>query len=433
MTGAIRSVLLVSLLLVGVFTAHAGEYDFDIPEAEKTNWEFGGKLELRYTHHQLDQDSAAYKLRFPEGDVESLDEWRPLLELKASYNLGDVNLFLTTHHEYEKTYWGEEWFNKVYEAYASFKPTSGIAIDVGKKNYLWGKGYAWNPAGFINRAKDPDDPELNLEGYTALSLDYIKSFSDGIIETLAVTPVILPVFSWENDELGEQGDINFAVKTYLLIYDTDLDFMYFVGPNQPSGFGLDFSRNITENLEVHGELALRLDAEKTVLDTNGGRSTFKEDQWSWLLGGRFLTRYDTTFILEYYHNGAGYGLEEIDDFFDFQAAAYQRYLTTGRKSQLGLAARAAGIYYSQRNYGRDYIYLKISQKEPFDILYFIPYLTTMINLGDGSFNLTPGFTYQPWTNIELGWKMMIPVGPNGTEYGEKQDDWGTEAMVRFYF
>lgn len=41
----------------------------------------------------------------------------------------------------------------------------------------WGKGYAWNPVGFVERPKDPNDPELAREGYWMASADYIVNFT----------------------------------------------------------------------------------------------------------------------------------------------------------------------------------------------------------------------------------------------------------------
>ncbi|MFH1091436.1 MAG: hypothetical protein V1742_07690 [Pseudomonadota bacterium] len=433
MLAASRLVLILALSFLFASSAFGGEYKFDIPEAEKKKWDFGGRLELHYIYHQLDQDSAMYRLKFHGGDKDGVDEWRPLLELNAGYDFGKAHVFLTTHHEYQKTFQGEEWVNKVYQGYLSLNPNPGLTLDIGKKSYLWGKGYAWNPAGFVNRPKDPDDPELNLEGYTALGLDLIKSFPGKAFHTVALTTVVIPVFKWENTDLGDTDDLNYALKLYFLLYDTDIDLIYFGGRHQPDNFGLDFSRNIKENLEIHGEAALRLKAEKKILGADDKLITRIEDQWSWLLGLRYLTRYDTTYILEYYHNGAGYDLEEVEEFFRFQDTIFNRFFSTGRSDLLEEAARKTSPYYQQRNYGRDYLYLKVSQKEPWGILYFTPWAAMIFNLGDGSFSLTPGLTYQPWTNFELGFKTMVPFGPKGTEFGEKLDSFRTELTTTYYF
>lgn len=422
-------------LLVWVGSALAGEYDFAIPEAEKKPYELGGRLELRYTQQRLNDQSSRYRLTYYNNDPGAYtEEWRPQLELHGGYRQGMVRFHFLTHHEYNETSAGGEWINRVYEAYASIKPSVNFTIEVGKKSFLWGKGYAWNPAGFINRPKDVDDPELNLEGYTALGVDYIKSFSGGSLSNLALTALVLPVIdSWENTSLGQSGDVNYALKLYLLWHDTDLDFIYFGGPNQPDSYGFDFARNLAENFEVHGEVGYKRDVKRTVLDSTGRATVSCGDQLSYLLGIRYLNAVETTFIAEYYHNGAGYNAGEIDDFFAYQNLAFQRWLTTGNDTYMQRADVATRPYYRQRNFGEDYFYLKITQKEPFDILYFNPWLAVIVNLQDLSFNLQPGMTYTPVTNLELNFRVGIPVGPAGTEFGEKQNSLRPEVWGRYYF
>lgn len=414
--------------------AWAVELDLSIPEAEKKALEVSGRVEMRYINHQLDRDSALYRLRYyNQSPGAYTEEWRPQLELQADYKVGIAHLHLYTHHEYHESYAEDEWVNRVYEGYLSLKPSAGLTIEAGKKSFSWGKGYAWNPAGFVNRAKDPDDPELNLEGFTALGADFIKSFGKDGLQTVAFTPLFLPVFNNENTELGQTGDVNRAAKLYLLYKDTDLDFMYYGGPNQPDSFGMDFSRNLLENLEVHGELAYVKDARKQSVGAEGGVNIERENQLSYLLGLRYLTERDTTYILEYYHNGAGYDGGQVDGFFAYQEMAWRQWLATQNPLVMQRSDMLTRSYYRMKNYGQDYLYLKISQKEPFDILYFTPYVALIVNLDDLSFSLGPGLTYAPVTNLELNLRAVAPVGGTGTEFGEKLDDLRSEVWVRWYF
>ena len=175
--------------------AWAGEYDFTIPEAKKKDYELGGRVEFRYLQHRLNDQSSRYRLNYYKDNPGAYtEEWRPLVELKGSYRYGKAQIHLLTHHEYDETYQGGEWINRIYEGYVSLKPSANFTFEAGKKSFsCGGKGYAWNPAGFINRPKDPDDPELNLEGYTALGVDYIKSFGRSSLKNLAVTALLLPV------------------------------------------------------------------------------------------------------------------------------------------------------------------------------------------------------------------------------------------------
>ena len=428
------TLLLVLLLPWGAW-AGAGEYDFAIPEAEIKPYEIGGRLELRTIHHRLDDDSARYKLDYYRDDPGADTwEWRALVELAGTYRQGIWQAHLLTHHEYADTYLEDDWENAIYEGYLSLAPTAHITVDAGKKSILWGTGYAWNPAGFLNRPKDPDDPALNLEGRTLLGVDLIKSFTGGSLGNMGLTALLLPVVEdWANDELGEEGDLLAAVKLYLLWHDTDLDVIYFDGPDQPLSLGFDFAKNLAENIAIHGELAYRQDARRTVLDSRGHVRQTREDQLSYLLGIRYLNAYDTTFIAEYYHNGAGYDRSELEDFFAYQENAFRQWQSSGDASLIQRADRATRPYYGQRNFGEEYGYLKISQKEPFDILYFTPWIATIVNLQDGSFNIQPGMTWAAVTNLELNFRVGVPVGPANTEFGEKPDAVRTEFWARYYF
>jgi len=426
---------LLALLVLFAGPVNAEEYDFTIPEAEKKPYEFGGRLESRYIYHRLDDNSAPYRLNYyqdnPGADTH---EWRALVELSGSYKRGILQANLLTHHEFTDTYEEDEWINDIYEGYVSLTPTPHLTLDAGKKRILWGTGYAWNPVGFLNRPKDPDDPALNLEGRTLLGVDLIKSFTTGRLPNVGFTLLVLPVIDdWANTELGDEGDLNTALKIYLLWYDTDLDFIYFDGPDQPRSFGFDFAKNLAENFEVHGELAYRQDVPHVVLDAAGMTRKTQEDQFSYLVGVRYLNALDTTFIAEYYHNGGGYDRDEVEDFFAYQEAAYNQWQMAGDAAVMQRATQITRPYYQQRNFGQDYFYLKISQKEPYDILYFNPWAAAVVNLQDFSFNLQPGMTWTPVNNLELNFRVGIPLGPANSEFGEKPDAFRSEFWARYYF
>jgi hypothetical protein len=93
---------------------------------------------------------------------------------------------------------------------------------------------------------------------------------------------------------------------------------------------------------------------------------------------------------------------------------------------------------TEGNYGRpnpmqDYLYLRVTQKEPFDILYFTPAITGIMNLNDKSVSISPELLYTGITNLELRLKGIALVGQNGSEYGEKANDYRVELRVRYYF
>jgi hypothetical protein len=409
------------------------EFKLDLAEIEKKPYHLGGYGEFRPVVNGLDQDAALYKLRFYNRDEgRTTEEYNFKLLVDGSYEQDNALFFVRLSYDVNNTYLGWQDDLKPYEAFLSLKPSPSLTLDAGKKLLRWGKGYAWNPIAFIDRPKDPDEPDLALEGFWVLSADWIRSLS-GPLKTLSFTPVFLPVLEGVNDDFGKTGQANIGAKLYLLLYDTDIDFILFTGGSRTTRYGVDFSRNISSNFEVHGEFAYIKDFQKTYVDSKGNILNSTYDTASYLLGVRYLSRRDTTYILEYYHNGTGFTEGEVQDFYNLIDRAYDQYLATGNSAFL---AKAQSL--SQGNYGRpnpmkDYLYLRISQKEPFDLLYVTPSLTTILNLQDGSFSIAPEVAYTAITNLELRLKATFLVGGEGTEFGEKPYDYRVEFRARYYF
>ena len=104
--------------------------------------------------------SAFYKLRFfndPRG--QNLLEANGRIQLEGSYEKNIFRIYAKTNTDLKSSYSGESERSTFYELYGSVKPSSNLKFDVGKKTMKWGKGYAWNPVAFVDRPKDPDDPE----------------------------------------------------------------------------------------------------------------------------------------------------------------------------------------------------------------------------------------------------------------------------------
>ena len=105
--------------------------------------------------------------------------------------------------------------------------------------------------------------------------------------------------------------------------------------------------------------------------------------------------------------------------------------------QVMIALRKASSFaensYGRRNPMRDYLYLRISQKEPFDILYFTPSITWIYNVNDESYSFAPELLYTGITNFELRLKAGFIRGDRQTEYGEKLNDYRVEFRLRYYF
>ena len=423
------------LCLLGGAAQAAEEYTFSLSEIEKKPYHIGGYLEFRPVLFRLDQNAALYKLNLNNENVgNTITLYNERLWIDANIQQGIAGFYLQLSADFQQSnVFDSTSKTKPYQAYLSLKPSSSLTIDTGKKTLKWGKGYAWNPAAFVDRPKDPDDPELALEGYVIASADYIRSFSSGPLKTFSFTPVILPSYGDMNDDFGETDHVNFAARAYFLLYDTDIDVMFLSGGSKTPRYGFDFSRNIGTNLEVHGEIAFIRNFRKPLVDANGNISSITYNAVNYVLGTRYLSTLNTTFILEYYSQGTGYSSEELSNFLTFIDKGYA-FLSSGNTQSLAKARSAA----QQGGYGRftpgtDYLYLRVTQPEPFDILYFTPSLTWIYNLSDRSFTITPELLYTPITNLELRLKTGLLVGTADSEFGEKQNDYRLELRVRYYF
>ncbi len=423
--------LLIAILFFGTAVAGADEFSFDEAELNKKFWHLGGYAEARPGLSLLDRDAAQTRLRYYGRHVDDmLVDFNGKLLLEGSVERDWVKLYLQPSLDYTNTRLNNLLKLSWYEAWFQAKPNDNFKVLLGKKSLKWGKGYAWNPVAFFDRPKNPDDPELNLEGYWLATTDYIQSF-DGSLKTVAITTLILPQNHDLNSDFGTIDKVNWGGKLYLLLYDTDIDLIVRGKGSKEAAYGLDFSRNLTTNFELHGELAWEINAQRQVISSSGQRSTLSGDALSWLVGLRYLTAQDTTLVMEYYRNGTGYTKNEMDNYFQEVEQGWTTWQTSA--SATSLQQLWQNQSYTRPAAMRDYLYTRISQKEPFDILYFTPAVTAITNLRDRSFSLAPELLYTGITNLELRLKGTALVGSGYSEYGEKPNDAKIELRVRWYF
>lgn len=429
----LRATAVGIMLLLASASSQAQDFTFDAAEFEKKPFEFSGYIELKQQHFRLNQDSALYKLGFYNQPRDSLDQTTLTLKPEGKLRSGAMSLSARAHLEGD---WTTQQFDRELrfdEFYGSYKPDPGFTLDAGKVALKWGKGYAWTTVGFVERLKDPNDPDLARQGFTMLTADYIRNF-DGALRTVAFTPVLLPVSSDVNHDFGSTGHLNAAAKLYLLYNDTDIDLMILSNGSRSRRIGVDFSRNLGSNLEIHGEWARIHDTQRPVIDATGKVTLLQQKAVSsFLLGTRYLTERDTTYIFEYYRNGPGYDENELKSFYRYVDTAYSQYTGSGNSALLERAASLGRSGVTRPNPGRDYLYLRISQKEPFDILYFTPSITVIANANDRSYSVAPEVVYTGFNNVELRARAFLLQGGQYTEFGERVNSSRLELQARLYF
>jgi hypothetical protein len=410
--------LLVGVCLAGAAAAQTGDYKFDVGQFEKKPYELGGFLEGKVERQRLDPGAALFPLQFPGVTETYNDRTSAVAELGGTLRRDALRVQFLAHAEYLDELRGSESEAKFYEAYAAWQASPTVAWEAGKKTQRWGKGYAWSPVAFLERPKDPEDPELAREGFVALAGNFVRSGA-GALQNVSFTPLVVPTGSEINSDFGAPDHWNPAAKLSLLYRDTDIDFLWLGEGSRSARYGFDLSRNFGTNVELHAEWARISDFEQPVLDAGGSLVRAPpRDATSYLLGLRYLTERETTWIVEYYRNGAGYSEEQARLFYDALPP---------------VSRSAAQAGYARPNPMRRYLYVRASQKEPFDILYFTPSAFTIVNLDDGSYSLVGELLYTGFGDFELRLRAAFNRGERLSEYGEKPVDERLELRLRWHF
>jgi len=387
--------------------------------------EWSGNLDVKYLLMNMNRESAIYRLQFPDASSSLLSQYRLEPYLNAGYRTSDIGLYLKTHAAY---YNDREASFDLFEAYANYNLSFNAFIQAGKRVYNWGKGYAFNPAGFVNPIKDPENPELAQAGLLSANIEYIKSFSSDVLPSLALQLIVIPPEELINSRYGEVKNTDFAFRSYFLLWDTDIDLMMYYSRINPKRFGIDFSKNILENFEIHGEYSYNKSVRHYSIDNTLLKSELLNTS-SYLIGLRYLGETNTTIIAEYYHNGAGLTKEEYVSYNLFLTDSYISDNSDIKKQALSYAQS----YFRNNVIMQDYFYLKIIQPEPFYWLYFTPSFFTIYNLNDNSFHVSILLSYKPVTNIEFLLWPSILTGSDKTEFGSRQVKQKSELWMRVYF
>lgn len=427
-----KTAIVATLLTLAAMAANAEEeFKFDATEFDKKHYEFGGYLEQKFETLKLRSDSAAYRLAYPGAAAQDwLLRSTSTLELSGKANYKS----LTADVRGQASYQGDDLVNttnygQVMEGGLRWSAGPGLTFDAGKRVQRWGKGYAWSPVGFVERPKDPSDPTASREGFVMASGEWTRSLS-GPLSSINFTGMLVPTNDNLNTDFGRKQDLNPAAKLYLLAYDSDIDLMWRGKGARPEAFGLDFSRNLTPALEVHGEWARTLEAPRNTVSATGVSSSTLVNFNSYLLGLRYIDLHEITWIAEYYRNGAGYSTDQLDDYYAF----LERATFPGASATLSNKARAvAQSGYGKANPGTDYLYLKASVSEPFNWVYGAASVTTMANLKDGSWQLQPELSYTGFSNWELRGRLVILGGPASAEFTSKASSQRMEVYARYFF
>ena len=231
-------------------------YSFDTSGFKAKPLDASVSVELYPTLILYDSANPLYSLKFETGNRSYADNYNLKTEAYLQYQHKSLLAFVSgvVNSAYIRQDDSLSWNNKIYEGYLKYTPNPLLSLLVGKRLFQWGKGYAFNPVSFAGRLKDLNDIDANLEGYWNLSFEYIKSL-DSPIASIALTGALLPVYDLINKDYLPDTTLAGIAKLYMLLLNTDVDMCFFAHNRSDFKTGVDFSRNIFPDWEIHGEWA----------------------------------------------------------------------------------------------------------------------------------------------------------------------------------
>ena len=364
----------ISLLTTSLFS---DDYSFDFNELEKIevkSYEYNGYVKGEHKHQYLNSISPSYPLK----NKSTMDSFYGEAFFNYRYFYDKFTFETELMANYENIDHIEEDIYTVNQLFLNYKHNENHQVNLGKKTATWGKGYFFNPIAFIDRKKDPTNPEANKEGYIVLNYKYNKVFQNDL-QNISFDAVYLKTTSEFNEDFYNKNSNTLALKTYILYNDIDIDFAYLYNDTLANKFGVDFSMNLQTNFEIHAEYV-------------------KSDDsfYSSLFGLKYLTDFDLTIISEYFYQNEE--LSKTQSFWD------NRYFIN-----------------------------KFTQKEPLDILYFSVYYKNSYNLDDNSQQNNLGVIYTKIKNLTVDFSIGKNSGKDTSEFGSKLVDKFTWLQLKYNF
>ncbi len=267
------------------------------------------------------------------------------------------------------------------------------------------------------------------------TLELTRSLADARpLRTFGATAVVLPVTPALNREFAIDRGLNAALRLTALVADTDLDLYAFTGDSRSNRLGIGAGRNLLPELVVYRELAWTDEEPRPVVDPTTGRvGRITTGGIAGLIGLRWQAPTDTTVILEYLHNGTGLRPQEFADALALIDRAADR-LESGLPPAPGdeVARRLARA--SQRPQPlRDDLYLRLSHKEPWGLLYVTPAVTTIIDAANGSATVQPELSSSGFTNLELRLRTQANLGERDSDFGARASRARLTFRLRAFF
>jgi len=293
-----------------------------------------------------------------------------------------------------------EWDLEVFELFSDFQLGDRVFFRMGKHTIRWGVGYFFSPADVLNLVSiDPEDPEAEREGPVSLKAQVPFGPHNAYLYVVA-------------NDVTDPAYIAAAPKLEIVIgrYELGIGGFYQTGA-APKGM-LTLTGSLWE-LDLFGEGVLQWGSDRTYVRAAALPPFYetyrREDEllFSATAGASYLNAdWKVALYAQYYYNGLGYEEFPVD-------------------AAIAAAARFAGdLTASDLLYrGQHYLAGSVSWSEILDSDFSLA-VFSLTNFSDGSGQVGPTVSWQPWDyfriSFALGWVYGDPgdeLAPNGTAFG----------------
>jgi len=407
------------------------DYSFNMNEFEKKPFDTFASIEFYPSLLFYNRTSPLYSLMFKSEEQTHAENYNLKTEAYLQYQSKQFLTFVSgslygSYLDQDNTLDSD---GKLFEGYMKYSPDDSLSFLLGKRLFQWGKGYSYNPVSFAGRLKDLNNIDAALEGYWNMSLEYIKSLDSTTISTIAFNTALLPVYDSINKDYLPDKSVAWLTQLYMLILNTDIDIYFLTDSRNNLKTGLDFSRNLTSNLEIHGEWAYIKDHNTTVFSDETNMINYSHPANNIVTGIRYLDSLNTTFILEYLHVGSGYSQREINEYWN----AVNFADTSSDPQRIQSVLQAYSRYYNSQFINTDYVFIKASHPDPFNFVYFTPSIYMIVNTLDHSKMTGFEMTYSRSRNLLFTGRYIVFSGNNKSEYGSKPVQHRIEFRTKWSF
>jgi hypothetical protein len=402
-------------------TSNDPQYSFNVPEDNNKKLIISGNLDSRFEIQSGRASSPLYNIKFYNTDKKA--DYYTYFQGDLNLNLDFVHNKVEFHLKTRTTYINpsQAEFNFL-EGFGRVNFSNKVMFEMGAIRFNWGKGYAFNPAGFANPTKNPEDLNEQYSGKASAHLQFQTSVNTKALTSFALNAVVLPVFEEINEKYGRLKKMSYAGKVYFLLFGIDIDLMAYGTKGEPFKLGMDFSKDIGGGIAVHGEASYYFNSKYYIINSSLLLEEKEKNTYSLLIGAKIKFVTDTSITLEYYYNRAGMKPSDYRNYHDLAQASYQSYVSSSDDSMINTFNSYTSSYFGSKNLGRNYVYFQIQQSDMFNLTYFNPYVSLIFNLDDRSMMIIPTLSYAPYQNMEFILYTMIAAGRAKTEYGDKKDN-----------